>query len=76
MASLDVGVKTSTSLLVLDLREPTGPPADPGWVLGKDAVCGDGALPDVKGGVGAAEFVGGGFGYWAGRGSADDCVVL
>ena len=58
-----MGVKTPTSLLVLDLRESIGPPADPGWVLGKDAVCGDAALPDVRGGVGAAEVVDGGFGY-------------
>lgn len=52
---VEVGVKTSTGLLALDLREPTAPLMELALVLGRELLWGDCASPVNNGGVGAAD---------------------
>lgn len=52
---VEVGVKTSTALPVLDLRVSTAPLIELALVLGRELLCGDCPSPMTRGGVGAAE---------------------
>lgn len=52
---VDVGVMTTTMLLLLDLRESAGPPTELALVLGMLLLWGDWPSPVRRGGVGAAE---------------------
>lgn len=54
-AHVDVGVMTSTALLVLDLRESAAAPIELALVLGTLLLCGDCPSPVRSGGVGTAE---------------------
>ena len=54
-AHVEVGVMTSTALLVLDLRESAAAPIELALVLGTLLLCGDCPSPVRSGGVGTAE---------------------
>lgn len=76
---VEVGVMTSTVLLVLDLRDPAGPPIQLALVLGMLLLWGDWPSPVRRGGVGAAEAevsIGGGTGLVdRGRGCAGGMML-
>lgn len=59
---VEVGVRTPTTLLPLDLRDVLGPSIELACVLGWEPLCGDCAAPVERGGVGPTEvsMVGGG----------------
>ena len=52
---IDVGVRTPTTLLPLDLRDVLGPSTELACVLGCEPLCGDCAAPVERGGVGPTE---------------------
>lgn len=59
---VEVGVRTPTTLLPLDLRDVLGPSIELACVLGCEPLCGDCAAPVERGGVGPTEvsMIGGG----------------
>ena len=52
---VEVGVRTPTTLLPLDLRDVLGPSMELACVLGCEPLCGDCAAPVERGGVGPTD---------------------
>ena len=52
---VEVGVRTPTTLLPLDLRDVLGPSIELACVLGCEPLCGDCAAPVERGGVGPTD---------------------